>query len=148
MTAPLDVRDLSQRIQERFPDSVVEAAGNYILLKSEALPDVARFCHDTPGLELDFLVSITGVDYIDYIEAVYHLVSTKLNHGVVLKTRCYDRENPQVPSLTDIWQGADLQEREAYDLMGIHFSGHPNLKRVLLWEGFPGHPLRKDFTGT
>ncbi|MFQ5873599.1 MAG: NADH-quinone oxidoreductase subunit C [Dehalococcoidia bacterium] len=147
MTTPLDVQELSQKIQEQFPDSVVEAAGDYLLLKSEALLDVARFYHDSPGLELDLLVSITGVDYIDYFEVVYHLVSIKHNHSVVLKTRAYDRDDPTVPSLTSIWQGADLQEREVYDLMGITFSGHANHKRVLLWEGFPGHPLRKDFTG-
>jgi len=63
----------------------------------------------------------------------------------VLKARLYDREDPLLPSLTPIWRGADLQEREVYDLMGIKFSGHPNLKRVLLWQGFQGYPLRKDF---
>ena len=146
MTTPLDVQALSKQIQERFPDSVVEDVGDYILLKNESLQDIARFCHDTPGLELDLLVSITGVDYIDYLEAVYHLVSIKHNHSVVLKTKSYDRDDPKVPSLTSIWQGADLQEREVYDLMGISFTGHPDLKRVFLWEGFHGYPLRKDFT--
>ena len=147
MTTPLDAQELSQQIEERFPDSVVEAAGDYILLKSEALPNIARFCHNTKGLEFDFLLSITGVDYIDYFEVVYHLVSIIHNHSVVLKTRAYDRDEPEVPSLTSIWHGADLQEREVYDLMGISFAGHSNLKRVFLWEGFDGYPLRKDFTG-
>jgi len=63
----------------------------------------------------------------------------------VIKTRLSGREEPAISSVTDIWQGADLQEREVWDLMGIRFEGHPNMKRVLLWEGFPGHPLRRDF---
>ena len=73
------------------------------------------------------------------------MTSTMHNHSIVLKTRCHDRENPSVPSVISLWQGADLQEREIYDLMGIRFEGHPNLKRLFLWDGFQGHPLRKDY---
>ena len=76
---------------------------------------------------------------------VYHLVSIARNHRVVLKSRIWDRENPTVPSVVDIWEGANFQEREVYDLMGVRFEGHYNLKRLLLWEGFPGHPHRKDY---
>jgi NADH:ubiquinone oxidoreductase subunit C len=71
--------------------------------------------------------------------------SLEFNRSITLKARCYTRDNPSVPSLTGLYQGADIQEREIYDLMGIAFQGHPNLKRILLWEGFDGHPLRKDF---
>ncbi|GAH82618.1 unnamed protein product [marine sediment metagenome] len=63
----------------------------------------------------------------------------------MLKVRCYDRENPTLPSVVGIWRGADFQEREIFDLFGIGFEGHPNLRRIVLWEGFEGHPLRKDF---
>ncbi|MEE9399093.1 MAG: NADH-quinone oxidoreductase subunit C, partial [Dehalococcoidales bacterium] len=63
----------------------------------------------------------------------------------VFKIRCYQRNNPVLPSLVGLWQGADFQEREIYDLMGIKFDGHPNMKRIVLWEGFEGHPLRKDY---
>jgi NADH-quinone oxidoreductase subunit C len=66
---------------------------------------------------------------------------------VILKTRVLDHEAPEAPSVTPVWYGAHPQEREIYDLMGIRFSGHPFLKRIFLWEGFPGHPLRKDFLG-
>jgi NADH-quinone oxidoreductase subunit C len=78
---------------------------------------------------------------------IYQLTSFPHNHSATIKARVYGREGPELPSVTSLWQGADLQEREIWDLMGIRFTGHPNLKRVLLWEGFPGHPLRKDFTG-
>ena len=146
MTTPLDVNQLSQNIQEQFPDSVLEAEGEWILLRVESLEQVARYCHDAPDLSMDFLSAVTGTDFIDYFEMVYHLVSIEHNHRVVLKTRVYDREEPVVPSMIGIWEGANLQEREIYDLLGVSFSGHPNLKRILLWEGFEGHPHRKDFT--
>ena len=66
---------------------------------------------------------------------------------LILKCACDDRDNPTIASVTKIWRGADLQEREIWDLMGIKFEGHPNLKRIMLWEGFEGHPLRKDYLG-
>ena len=64
-----------------------------------------------------------------------------------MKTKCYEIDNPVIPSISDLWKGAELQEREIWDLMGVEFSGHPNMKRVLLWEGFEGHPLRRNYTG-
>ena len=76
---------------------------------------------------------------------VYHLTSISHNQSLVIKTRIFDREDPVVPSVISLWRGADYQEREVWDLMGIRFTGHPNPKRIMLWEGFPGHPLRKDF---
>lgn len=145
MSLALSAPEIAKKIEELFPKVVVEDKGTTLLVKSEALLDVARFLKTYPGLELDYLTSITGVDYWDYFEVVYHLTSIKHNHTLVLKTRCYGRENPTVPSIVSLWQGADFQEREVYDLMGITFSGHPNLKRIFLWEGFQGHPLRKDY---
>ena len=93
-----------------------------------------------------FLRAISAVDYIEYFEIVYHLLSVEFNHSCVLKTKCYGREDAYLPSVTSLWNGANLQEREIWDLMGVRFEGHPNMKRILLWEGFEGHPLRKDFT--
>ena len=146
MTTQLSVKDLAQQIGERFPEAVVDDGSEALVVTSDALADVARHCFEAPELAFDFLVGVTGVDYIDHFQLVYHLVSIKHNHSVVLKTNTYTREAPSVPSVTDIWEGAVLQEREIYDLMGIGFEGHPDLKRILLWEGFPGHPHRKDFT--
>ena len=96
---------------------------------------------------MDFLVAVTAVDYIEYFEMVYHLLSLQNNHSAVLKTRLYDRDEPTVSSVVDLWRGAELQEREVWDLMGVRFTGHPNLKRILTWEGFPGHPLQKSHLG-
>ena len=145
MTVALSGSELAARIEEGFPGCVIEATGDYIFLKSEELPVVAAYLKDEPELSFDYLNHITAVDYYDYFEVVYMLTSFRHNHSIVLKTRCYDRESPSLPSLYHIWQGADSQEREIYDLMGIRFEGHPNMKRILLWEGFQGHPLRKDY---
>jgi len=114
-------------------------------VNNDSLLAVAAFLKETPSLGFDYLNYITAIDYYDHFEVVYQLTSVKHNHSVVVKTRCHERENPVLPSLVIIWQAADYQEREIYDLMGIGFEGHPNMKRIVLWEGFQGHPLRKDY---
>jgi len=115
------------------------------LVRNDSLLDVLAFLKDSEGLDFDYLTYVTAVDYLEYFEVVYQLASLVHNHSIVVKARLYDRENPTLPSVTGLWRGADFQEREIYDLMGISFSGHPNLKRIFLWEGFEGHPLRKDY---
>ncbi len=135
---------IAEQISPAVPEAVEETAGEWVFIRADKLPDVARFVHDDPGLDARYLVALTGVDRYDQFEVVYHLASLSHNHEFVLKVRA-DHEDPEVPSVTSVWLGAHLQEREAYDLLGIRFQGHPSLKRLLLWEGFPGHPLRKDF---
>lgn len=145
MTTALNGIEVARKLTEKFPDSVASADDAAIVVKSESLYRVAEFLKNTPEFELDYLTNLVTVDYIDYFEVVYYLISIKHNHGLVLKTRCYERDKPVVPSVVKIWRSADFQEREAYDLMGIVFEGHPNLKRLFLWEGFVGHPLRRDY---
>jgi NADH-quinone oxidoreductase subunit C len=110
---------------------------------------VARFLKDDPRLQLDFCSCVTGVDYLQtgMIEVVYHLYSVALKHGpVVLKVRApRDLEQCCVPSLTPVWRGCEFQEREAYDLFGVKFDGHPDLRRILMWDEFVDHPMRKDY---
>ena len=96
---------------------------------------------------MDYLTAVTAVDYVERFEVVYHMMSLSLNHSVVLKTDVFGRDDVAVPSVVEVWQGADLQEREVWDLMGVRFTGHPNMKRILTWEGFEGHPLRRDNLG-
>ncbi len=145
MTTALPTLEVARQITERYPGAVIETADTAILINSEPLLDVATFLRDTPELEFDYLAHITAVDYYDYFEVIYQLVSIKHNHSLLLKTRCYGRDNLSLPSVVSLWQGADYQEREIYDLMGITFNGHPNMKRIVLWQGFEGHPLRKDY---
>jgi len=145
MTVALSGKEIAARLEEQFPGSIIESSQDSLVVKSESLLEIATFLKTTPGLDFDYLTSITAVDYYDYFEVVYHLTSIKHNHSLVMKTRCYGRDNPTLPSVVSLWRGADFQEREIYDLMGITFDGHPNLQRIFLWEGFQGHPLRKDY---
>lgn len=147
MTRILEAQDIAARIRDALPDAVVGARGGDVCVGVDCIREVCRFLRDAPGLEFSFLSSITAVDYVEYFELVYHLLSLKFNQSIVLKARCFGRQELQAPSVCSVWRGADFQEREIWDLMGIRFDGHPNMKRILLWEGFPGHPLRKDYLG-
>jgi NADH-quinone oxidoreductase subunit C len=145
MTVALSGKETAARLEQRFPASITASNRNDIYVKPEALPKIISYLKITPEFDFDFLNSITAVDYFDYFEVVYHLTSLNQNKSLVVKTRLYGRDNLVVPSIIDIYQGADFQEREVYDLMGIRFEGHPRMKRIVLWDGFEGHPLRKDY---
>jgi len=145
VTTALNGEQVASRINKVSPGAVVAADQTSVVVTGESLLKAAEFLKNTRGLDFDYLADLAGVDYTDYFEVVYRLVSLKHNHSLVLKTRCYDREKPVVPSVTGLWRAADFPERETYDLLGIVFRGHPNLKRLLLWEGFEGHPLRRDY---
>ncbi|MFC1943970.1 NADH-quinone oxidoreductase subunit C [Chloroflexota bacterium] len=136
---------VAEHIAKNYPRAVAAADEAAVTVKRESLYEVAGFLNRTPELDFDYLADVTAIDYLDYFEVIYQLTSIRHNHSFVLKTRCHGRDNPSVPSVTAIWRGADFQEREVYDLMGVGFEGHPNLKRILLWDGFEGHPLRKDY---
>ena len=146
MTAPASTTTID--LVARFPDSVsADARPGFsgFIVKKENLVEVATALRDE--FSFDLLSSVTGVDYIaeNKMEVVYHLHRTTGGPGLVFKVQV-DRVDPvEVPSLIDVWAGADFQEREAWDLMGIKFTGHPDLRRILMWEGFEGHPLRKDY---
>ena len=137
--------ELGRHVQVVLPSAVEQWDGPSLWITPESVLDTCRFLKETQGLEFDLLNSISAVDYVEQFELVYHITSTRHRHSAVLKTRVFGRANPAVPSVVSVWQGADFQEREIWDLMGIAFSDHPNLKRIMLWEGFSGHPLRKDY---
>ena len=142
---PLSGETLAQRLRQQLPDAVVTWDDASVWLEPESLNEAAAFLKDDADLDFKFLNSISAVDYIEYFELVYHLMSINHQHTAIVRSRVYGREEPSAASVTSIWKGADFQEREIWDLMGVRFSGHPNLKRIMLWEGFDGHPLRKDF---
>ena len=145
MSIPLSGEWVAGRIEAEMEGVVTGFNETDVWVRPDDLVRVGRLLRDGPQIDLQMLNSISAVDYVEYFELVYHFRSLRLNTSFVLKSRCCDRESPSIPSLTGVWPGADLQEREAWDLMGVSFTDHPNLKRILLWEGFPGHPLRKDF---
>ena len=117
-----------------------------LTVERDSIVDVARFLRDDPKCRFICLIDVCGVDFPDRderFEVVYHFMSPHLNHRVRVKL-CCDDETP-VPSITEVYAGANWFEREAYDLYGMLFSGHPDLRRILTDYGFDGHPLRKDF---
>jgi NADH-quinone oxidoreductase subunit C len=111
------------------------------------LLDVCRFLRDDPETALDMLMDVTVVDYMGRqprFEVVYHLYSIPKNHRIRIKVPL-EESDPSLPSVVPLWAGADWLERESFDMYGVRFDGHPNLKRIYLYEQFEGHPLRKDY---
>jgi len=136
---------------DAVPGAVLDADESGIIVSRDKLVDFALYLRNEEGF--DYLSSLQAVDYLGYpdrtaadrFEVVYHLFNTKQGgDGIVLKVRLPE-DDPTLPSVILVWPGADLQEREAWDLFGIKFEGHPRLRRILLWEGFHGHPMRKDW---
>ena len=145
MTRPLAGAEVAAKIEGALVGAGVKGEGGTLWVDPRDLFPVASYLKEEPGLAMDYLANLTAADYLDHFEVVYHFHSMEHNHSLTLKIRLEGREGLEVPSVTPLWKGADLQEREVYDLLGIAFTGHPNLKRILTWEGFPGHALRRDF---
>jgi NADH-quinone oxidoreductase subunit C len=137
--------ELAERLQSAVPNSVEEWGSLAVWVQPPRIEEVAHFLRDDPDLDFQFLNSISAVDYVEHFEVVYHLTSLRRQHTAVVKTRVFGREDLSLPSVYGVWRGADFQEREIWDLMGLRFDGHPNMKRIMLWEGYEGHPLRKDY---
>lgn len=121
-----------------------EEAEPAVLVATGEIAKVLAFLKQDPLYDYDMLNNLTAVDYPEYFEVVYHLYSRQNRHTVTVKTRAA-KDLPEVESVTGLWPGANFQEREVYDLLGIHFRNHPNLQRILLPDTFIGYPLRKDF---
>jgi NADH-quinone oxidoreductase subunit C len=140
---------LTETIRGKFPADVLEAhafrGDETVTVRKSALKDVAAFLRDAMGF--DFLMDLTAVDYLPReprFELVCHFYSS--GHNYRLRLKCpVDAADPAVASLTPLWEGANWFEREVYDMFGIRFEGHPDLRRILMYDGFEGHPLRKDY---
>ena len=143
-----DAQALADHLNQTVGAGAVTPEKDTLVVDPARLIAVGEYLRDIGDLRYDLLSNVTGVDYLGRtprFEVVYHLYSTHRGGGpLVLKARAPE-ENPEVPSLVSVWPSANLQEREIWDLYGIRFTGHPNLKRILTWEGFHGHPLRKDW---
>jgi NADH-quinone oxidoreductase subunit C len=137
-----------ERVKQRFGESVLQTVDKkpdpFIVVAPAALLEICRYLHDEPEVAMDCLSNETGVDYKEHIEVVYHLFSYPHRHGAVLKVQL-PRSEPRVATLEDIWKSANWMEREIFDLLGVTFEGHSDLRRILMPEDWPGHPLRKDF---
>jgi NADH-quinone oxidoreductase subunit C len=145
MTLELSRQYVVSLLTKHFEDVIDLDTEKHLYIKAENLHDVCLIFKDEPEFKMDMLRYLDCVDYIDHFELRYALLSLSNNQSLTFKVRLWGRDDPEVASVVDVWEGANLQEREIYDLMGIGFINHPNMKRIFLWEGFPGHPLRKDF---
>ena len=141
---------MSTKLKEKFPESILEIAefrGELtIVVKKEDMVTLCTFLRDDPDLSFNFLSDLCGVDYLGRkprFDVVYHLYSLDKNHRLRLKVKVEEGES--VPSVTCVWNTANWHEREVFDLLGIEFDGHPDLRRIVLPEDWDGHPLRKDF---
>jgi len=149
MDAPDEVRE---RILTAVPEAQIEIPEKgepSIRVDVAHLKDVAHFLKENEALRMDMCTCVTGVDWPEAgeIEVVYHLFSIEKKIGpVVLKVRVPREEAAcECPSLVPLWRGAEYQEREVFDLFGVRFAGHPDLRRILMWDGFVGYPMRKDY---
>lgn len=157
-----------EKLRARFGPAItgsnLEALDPWIEVAADSLVAVARFLHDEPELQFDFLNCITSVDYLQtdpkklakttwqpHLEVLYHLTSIAHRQRLLVKVllpRWKDDklgQLPEVPSVCGVWRAADWHEREVYDLGGVWFTGHPDLRRILCPEDWAGHPLRKDY---
>jgi NADH-quinone oxidoreductase subunit C len=142
--------EIFERLKARFGERAVSVELNakdpWILIEPAAIADVCTHLRDDPELRCDVLTNETGVDYKDkgWIEIVYHLYSYPHRHYVVLKVHT-PRDAAEVPTVETVWKAANWMEREIYDLLGVTFTGHSDLRRLLMPEDWIGYPLRKDF---
>ena len=144
MSKVLSGSEIEDILSSSFNNQIESLGNDYVQISNENSLDIFNYLKIEQKYEL--LSSVTSVDRISHFEVVYHLTSLQKNESLVIKIKCGEgRIDPKVKSVISVWRGAELQEREIYDLMGIMFEGHPNMKRLLLWENFEGHPLRKDF---
>ncbi|HXV27685.1 MAG TPA: NADH-quinone oxidoreductase subunit C [bacterium] len=142
----MDIAAVKTQIENALPGVALQPVRDSLLIKNpQDILKVAGFLKESADYRLDYLSSLTGADYLQYIEVIYHLYSMEKKTGpLVLRVRA-DRNQPKVPSLVSVYRGAEYQERETFDMYGIHFENHPDLRRIFMWEGFEGFPMRKDY---
>ena len=145
MTARWTGEEVANAAERLVPGSVDHYDSVGCVIKADKLVQTMQAIRTGAETDFAYLVNLCGVDYWDHFEVVYHLQSLTKNQFATVRAEAWSREDPRLPSVTPVWFGAWMQECEAYDLFGIRFEGHPNLHRILLWEGYPGWPLRKDF---
>ncbi len=146
MTAPADV---TAALQAKFPSVTPRASGDHVAVNVAATDAVAALKYLRDEFAYDMLVDVTAIDWAEgaspRFTVVWHLLSTTGHTYLRVAADCANDAEPAMPTVTGLWPSADWHERETYDLMGITFTEHPDLRRILMWDGYPYHPLRKDF---
>ncbi|CAN5499847.1 NADH-quinone oxidoreductase subunit C [soil metagenome] len=138
--------DLKTKIESILPDATYEESTEWLTLNTipEGFKIFTHTLRNDPALQFDFLFCVTAIDWKTHFHMVYHFRSTTLHQTLVVKV-LLDKTNPTIDTVCDIWRTAEFHEREAYDLMGITFNGHPDLRRLFLEDEHTGFPLRKDY---
>jgi len=148
----LEPTEIAEKIKEKFPNEVVDVT-NFrdqvsVIVKRGRIGDICRYLHDEPVLLFEHLQDLCGVDYHGKkeprFEVVYNLYSIKYHHRIRVRAQVPENDS-HIHTVTSIWAGANWHERECFDMFGIEFKGHPDLRRILLPEDWEGHPLRKDY---
>lgn len=140
-------QEIFDALQAKFGDAILDLTENidpWIRVKPESIAEVCQFLHDDPSTEFESLMCLSGVDYDDHLSVVYHLGSSSHKHKIAIKVEM-GREDPHVPTVESVWRVANWHEREAYDMFGIVFDGHSDLRRILCPDDWEGWPLRKDY---
>ena len=153
----LAVEHAKSVVERALPGASISVDGANLVVPAGELRRACQALKLSPDLQLDHVSNLTAVDYppdpaqtgtpggAGRIDMIYHLCSMAKQHGPVGLKVALPRAHPRVPSLVPLYRGAEFQEREAYDLFGVIFDGHPDLRRILMWDGFEGHPMRKDY---
>ena len=142
--------EIHAKLKAQFGDAVGELTDGkvdpFVTVKADKILEICQFAKTTAGLEFDYCEDVTGIDWParKVIEVVYHLFSLQQRHHIVLKVEA-DRSQPSVPSVEGVWKAANWLEREIYDMLGVSFVGHPDMRRILLPDDCVGHPLCKDY---
>lgn len=147
MTTAVVIEQLKIQFPEKVGDPSTTKGDPFVFVKADALVDVCRYLKSTAGLDFDYCQDITAIDWPsrNVIEVVYHLFSMKQRHTLVIKVEL-DRTTPSIATVESVWKAATWLEREVFDLFGVKFLGHSDLRRILLPDDWVGYPLRKDYT--
>ena len=143
----MDIEKLKERVITLVPEAQLEDNKQFVsfIIPSDKFRLVVENLKSSEETAFDYLFCLTGVDIGKDLVVVYHLSSTKYGHEIVLKVKLSDRENPSVDTISDLYRAADFYEREVYDLLGIKFNNHGDMRRIFLDENWKGYPLRKDY---
>jgi len=143
----MDNVQLKEMVTGLVPDATFEEGKQFltVTVSPGQLHQLLKSLKEGPDTSFDYLFCISGVDIENKLMVVYHLESTVHHHQIVLKTGTENREKPEMDSIVDLYKGAELHENEIFDLFGIIFKGHPNLRRMFMPDDWNGHPLRKDY---
>ena len=146
----MNAQEIHARLKAQFGDAVGDLTeakiDPFVTVKPDKIVEICRFARTEAGLDFDYCEDVTGIDWParNLIEVVYHQFSLQHRHQIVLKVET-DRNQPAVPSVQGVWKAANWLEREVYDMLGVKFVGHPDMRRILLPDDWVGHPLRKDY---